>query len=124
MAGAGPRGGFGAVHERGVRDSRRNRDARGIRDAAGEQAPLAAGVEVGQYHGDGLTDEPATIRGDAATAQGEPGAFQIEQLVGGQVNGDLMRMLLPATRRTVRGYLGTGRSGTKQLRHAWKAYPS
>jgi hypothetical protein len=97
---------------------------RGVRDAAGEHARLAAGVEVGQYHGDGLTDEPTAVRGDAVAAQGEPGVLQIEQLVGGQVNGDLMRMLLPAARRTVRGNVGTGCSGTKQLRYARKAYPS
>jgi hypothetical protein len=35
-----------------------------------------------------------------------------------------MRMLLPAARRTVRGHVGTGRSGTMQLRYGRKAYPS
>jgi hypothetical protein len=50
--------------------------------------------------------------------------FQLVQLVGGQVDGDLMGVLLPATGRTVRRELRPGCSGTKKLRDTRQAYPS
>jgi hypothetical protein len=94
-----------------------------VPDAAGQHAGLAPGVEVGQQDGDRFADEAAPVHGDAVAAQGQPGVLQVEQFVGGQVNSDLVRVLLPATGRPVRGHVRAGRNGTKQLRNARKTYP-
>jgi hypothetical protein len=94
-----------------------------VPDAAGQHAGFAPGVEVGQEDGDRFADEAPPVHGDAVPAQGQPGMLEVEQFVGGQVNGDLVRVLLPATGRPVRGHVRAGRNGTKQLRDARKAYP-
>ena len=47
-------------------------------DAAGEQAVLAAGVEVGEQDGDRLADDPAPVGRGAVAKQREPGAFQVK----------------------------------------------
>jgi hypothetical protein len=94
-----------------------------VPDAAGQHARLAAGVEIGQEDGDRFADQAPPVHGDTVAAQGQPGMLQIEQFVGGQVNSDLVRVLLPAAGRTVRGHVRAGRNGTKQLRDARKAYP-
>ena len=62
----------------------------------GQQARLARRVQVGEQHGQGLPDQPATVHGNAVRAQGQPGALQIEQLGRRQVHGDLLGVGLPA----------------------------
>jgi hypothetical protein len=94
-----------------------------VPDAAGQHAGLAPRVEVGQQDGDRFADETPPVHGDAVAAQGQPGVLQVEQLVGGQVNSDLVRVLLPATGRPVRGHVRARRNRTQQLRNARKAYP-
>src|SRR6202012_1714962 len=96
----------------------------GVPDPLGQHAGVAPGVQVGQQDGDGLADQPSPVGGDPVPAQGQPGVLQLEQFIGGQVDGDLVGMLFPAAGWTVRSDLRTGRSGTKQLRYARKAYPS
>jgi hypothetical protein len=51
-------------------------------DAPGQQAVLAAGVEVGEQHGDGLADEPAPVDDQAEPAQCQARVLKVEQLGG------------------------------------------
>jgi len=67
---------------------------------------------------------PLSGRADWRPAQGKPGVLQLEQLIGRQVDGDLVGVLLPAAGGTVRRDLRTGCSRAKELRYARKAYPS
>jgi len=52
-------------------------------DPAGEQAVLAAGVQVGEEHGDGLADEPAPVYDDAEPSQRQASVLKVKQLTGG-----------------------------------------
>jgi hypothetical protein len=47
-------------------------------EAAGQQAVLAARVEVGEQHGDRLTDDSAAVGGGTVAQQGKPSAFQVK----------------------------------------------
>jgi hypothetical protein len=62
-----------------------------------DQAAVARGVQIGQEDRERLADDPASIHGNAESAEGETGAFQIQQLTAGQVDGDLLSVALPAT---------------------------
>ena len=52
-------------------------------DAAGEQAVLAPGVQVGEEHGNGLAHEPAPVYDDAEPSQCQASMLEVEQLAGG-----------------------------------------
>jgi hypothetical protein len=47
-------------------------------DAAGQQALLAAGVEVGEQDRDGLAHDPAPVGRCPVAQQRKPGAFQVK----------------------------------------------
>src|SRR6266704_3100966 len=98
--------------------------ARGQTDAPGQQAVLAAGVQVGQQHGDGLADEPAPVDDHAEPAQRQARVLKVEQFGGGQVDGDLVVVLFPAGRRafTSRGWRGF--DGAQELLHPGDTYPA
>jgi hypothetical protein len=93
-------------------------------DPPGQQAVLAAGVEVGQEHGDGLADEPAPVDDHAEPAQGQARVLKVEQLGGGQVDGYLVVVLFPAGRRafTRPGWLGC--NGAQELLNPGDTYPA
>jgi hypothetical protein len=92
-------------------------------ETPGHQAPVAVGVQVGQQDGEGLTDDPAAVHGDPEGAEGEPGAFQVEQLAAGQVDGDLLGVALPAAGLALGFDRGTPAGRTEQLGNSRKAYP-
>ena len=50
----------------------------GAGDAAGQQAFLAAGVEVGEQDRDGLAHDPAPVGRGSVTQQRKPGTFQVK----------------------------------------------
>src|SRR4051812_3642052 len=59
-----------------------------------ENRVVAALAQVGEDDGDRLTDDPATVGRDPVLAtQGQPGGLQREELVGGDVDGDLLVVL-------------------------------
>ena len=92
-------------------------------DAAGQQALLATGVEIGEQHGYRLPDDPAAVGGGAVTQQGEPGALEVKQFLGGQVDGDLLGVLLPAAGPALIAIVRTGSGGSQELRDPGQAYP-
>ena len=89
----------------------------------GHQAPFALGIQVGQQDREGLTDDPAAIHGDAERAKRETGAFQVEQLAPGQVDGDLLGVALPAACLTLGLDRRAPARGTEQLGDSGQAYP-
>src|SRR3712207_6207882 len=71
--------------------------------APDQDGVLAALVEVGEQDRDGLADDPAAVGGHAVlAAQGQPCGLERQQLVGGDVDGDLLVVLGPlrVARRT------------------------
>ena len=80
-------------------------------DAAGHQAVLPARVEVGEQDGDRLADEAAPVEDEPEAAQPEPRVLQVEQLGGGQVDGDLLVVSFPAGRLAFIGGAGRGAAG-------------
>src|SRR4249920_1536185 len=95
----------------------------GAGDAAGQQAVLAAGVEVGEHDGDRLPDDPAPVGGGAVAQQREAGAFQVKKFLGGQVDGDLLGVLLPSAGLALVAPVRTGGGGTQEFSDPGKAYP-
>jgi hypothetical protein len=93
-------------------------------ETAGEQAVLAAGVQVGQQNRDGLTDKSATVDDDPQAAQHEPRVLHVEQFAGGQVDGYLVVVLFPARRRAFTCDDWLRRDGAQQLRDPGNAYPA
>jgi hypothetical protein len=89
----------------------------------GHEAPVAVGVQVGQQDGECLADDPAAVHGNAESAEGETGAFQVEQLAAGQVDGDLLGVALPAAGLALGFDRGAPAGGTEQLGDSWQAYP-
>jgi hypothetical protein len=81
------------------------------------------GVQVGQQDGECLADDPAAVHGDAECAEAETGAFQVEQLAAGQVDGDLLGVALPAACLTQGFDRGAPAGGTEQLRYSRQTYP-
>ena len=64
-------------------------------------------VEVGQHQGHRLADQPATVDGQAVVAaQHQPGLLEVEQLVGGDVDGHLLVVPHPAAGLAGSGGLG------------------
>ena len=60
-------------------------------------SPLA--LEVGQRDRDRLADQPAAVDGQpVVAAQRQPGVLEVEQLVGGDVDGHLLVVPDPAAR--------------------------
>ena len=60
-------------------------------------SPLAC--EVGEDHGDRLAHQPAAVDGEAVVAGSVAGVLEVEQLVGGHVDGHLLVVPHPAGRR-------------------------
>jgi hypothetical protein len=79
---------------------------------ARHQAVLAARVQVRQQDGDGLAHQPATVHDEPEAAQLQARVLQVEQLRGGQVDGDLLVVPFPASRLAFirRGWQGHGRA--------------
>jgi hypothetical protein len=67
-------------------------------NAACYQAVLASRVQVREEDGDRLPDEPTAIEDEPEAAQAEASVLQVEQLGGGQVDGDLLVVPFPAGR--------------------------
>ena len=64
---------------------------------------IAVGVEVGQHQRDRLADQPAAVDGQpVVAAQRQPRVLDVEQLVGGDVDGHLLVVPDPATRTVLR----------------------
>src|SRR3954470_13427348 len=64
-----------------------------------QHAVVTVGLEVGQRDREGLPDESATVDGQPlVTSQREPGVLDVEQLVGGDVDGHLLVVTDPAAR--------------------------
>jgi hypothetical protein len=93
-------------------------------DAPGQQAVLAAGVKVGQEHRDGLANEPAPVDDQPEPAHREARVLKVEQLGGGQVDGYLVVVLFPASRRAfIRpGWLRC--NGAQELLNPGDTYPA
>jgi hypothetical protein len=87
------------------------------------QALVTLSVEVGKQYRERFPDDPAPVDRDADGPQREPGALQVEQFTAGQVDGDLLRMALPAAGLAL-GFDGwaTARRAEK-LGDSWQAYP-
>jgi len=113
--------GFGVV--RGLADGSGVRRLIGHGDAAGQQAVLASRIEVGEQDGNGLPDDPAAVGGGAVAQQGKPGAFQVKQFLGGQIDGDLLGVLLAAAGPALIAIVRTGSGGPQELRDPGQAYP-
>jgi hypothetical protein len=92
-------------------------------DAASQEAALALRVEVSEQDGDRLADNPAPVGGDAVAQQCEPGAFQVKEFLGGQVDGDLLGVLFPAAGRALIASVRADSGGAKELSYPRKAYP-
>jgi hypothetical protein len=93
-------------------------------DAARDQAVRAPCVEVGEQDGDRLPHEPSPVGDEAEAAQLEPGVLQVEQLGGGQVDGNLLIVPLPAGYLTFIGASWQGSGGAQQLRDSGNTYPA
>src|SRR5216683_1170982 len=94
-----------------------------IVQAARQQAGVALRLQVGEQHGDRLPDQAAPVHGDPVPAQGQPRALEFEQLVGGQVDSDLLSVPLTPAGLTLAIDDGTGTGGTEQLRDSRQAHP-
>ena len=84
---------------------------------------MATGVQVGEQHGDRLPDDPAPVGGGTVAQQREPGAFQVKEFLGGQVDGDLLRVLLPSAGPALIAAVRTRGSGAQEFSDPRKAYP-
>src|SRR5215471_3593418 len=73
-----------------------------IAQPLGHQATLSRRLQIGEQHRQRLPDDPATVNRDAIRQQRQPRPFQVNQLGPGQVDGDLLRMTLPAARLPLR----------------------
>jgi hypothetical protein len=93
-------------------------------DAPGQQALLAAGVEIGQQDGDGLADEPAPVDDHPEPAQRQARVLQVKELGGGEVDGDLVVMLFPARCRAFTSPRWLGYRGAQELLNPGDTYPA
>jgi hypothetical protein len=93
-------------------------------DAPGQQAVLAAGVEVGQQDGDGLADEPAPVDDHPEPAQRQARVLQVKELGGREVDGDLVVVLFPARRRAFTSPRWLGYGGAQELLNPRDTYPA
>ena len=93
-------------------------------DAARHQAVFPACVEVGEQDGDGLANQAAAVDDESEPAQREAGVLKVEQLGGGEVNGNLLVVPFPAGRLPfIRGdWIGGG--GAQQFCYPGNAYPA
>ena len=66
-----------------------------------------------------VTNDPG---GDATPAPGT-GGFEVQQLTAGQVDGDLLGVLLPAAGLAPGVGCGASPGGAEQLVHARQGYP-
>src|ERR1019366_5144725 len=80
-------------------------------------------VEVGKQDGDRFADNPAPVGGGAVAQQCEPGAFQVKEFLGGQVDGDLLGVLLPAAGPALIATVRADSSRTQELSNPRKTYP-
>jgi hypothetical protein len=87
------------------------------------KAPVALGIEIGQQDREGLADDPPSVHGDAERAKRETGAFQVEQLAPGQVDGDLLGVALPAACLPLGLDRRAPAGGTEQFGDSRQAYP-
>ena len=94
-----------------------------IGPASRDDAVLAFGIEIGQQDGQRLADDPAAVGGNAVAAEGEPGSFEVQQLTAGQIDGDLLGVLLPAAGLAPGVGCGAAPGGAEQLVHARQGYP-
>src|SRR5580692_2182583 len=93
-------------------------------DAAHHQAGGVVRVQVGQQDRDRLPHQPAPVERDAEPAQVQPRVLQLEQLGGGQVDGDLLVVSFPAGRLTFIGDQRLGYGGAQKLCDPGDAYPA
>jgi hypothetical protein len=93
-------------------------------DAPCQKAVLAAGVQVRQQHGNGLADEPPAVDDHPEAAQRKARVLKLEQFGSGQVDGYLVVVLFPASRRafTVPGWLRC--DGAQELLNPGDTYPA
>jgi hypothetical protein len=89
----------------------------------GQEAVLAAGVEVGEQHGDRFPDDPAPVGSGTVAQQREPGAFQVKEFLGGQVNGDLLSVLLSSAGLALVAPVRTRGGRTQEFSDPGQAYP-
>jgi hypothetical protein len=92
-------------------------------ETTGHQAPFALGVEVGQQDRERFAHDPAAVHGDSERAKRETGAFQVEQLAPGQIDGDLLGVAFPAACLTLGLDRRTPAGGTEQFGDSRQAYP-
>src|SRR5690606_1304966 len=70
-----------------------------VAQPADQHAGVAVLLEVGEQHADRLPDDAAPVGAEAVLgAERQPGLLQGEQLRGGDVDGDLLVVPLPAAR--------------------------
>jgi hypothetical protein len=93
-------------------------------NAARDQAFRAARVQVGEQDGDRFPDQAAPVHDEAEAAQLEPRVLKLEELGGGQVDGDLLVVPFPAGRLAFIGGVWQGRGRAQQLRDPGNAYPA
>jgi hypothetical protein len=97
--------------------------ARPFAEPPGHQAPVTLGIQIGQQDGECLADDPATVHGNAESAERETGALQVQQLAAGQVDGDLLSVQLSAAGLALSFDRGTPAGRTEQLGDPRQAYP-
>jgi hypothetical protein len=95
-----------------------------VAQALCHQAVSSLGAQVRQQDRECLAHDAPPVSGDAVGTQGQTGTFKIHQLTAGQVDGDLLRMLLPATGGPPAITGRASLSGPEQLSYSRQAYPS
>src|ERR1700722_4604915 len=84
-------------------------------DAADHEAAGVVRVQVGEEDRDRLPHQPPPVERDAQPPQVQPRVLKLEQLGGGQVDGDLLVVSFPAGRLTFIRDQRLGRRGAQKL---------
>src|SRR5207248_1093478 len=77
-----------------------------------QDAGVPAGLQVGEDDGDGLADDAAAVDGEAVfAAQDQAGVFEVHELLGGDIDGDLLVVPFAAAGAAVGAAAGTAAAG-------------
>src|SRR6202020_2554293 len=93
-------------------------------DVADHEAVIASRVQVGEEDRDRLPHQAAPVEDDADPTQLQPRVLELEQLGGGEVDGDLLVVSFPARRLAFIGGGWRGCGGAQQLCDPGNAYPA
>src|SRR5207247_5206691 len=80
--------------------------------------------QVRDEHRDSFPHQPAPVHADPVDTQGQAGTLQIEELVYGQVNRDLLRVGFPPTGLPPWITGGAGADGAEQFGDSRQIHPA